>query len=519
MMSVSDQDTPGDRRAPLEMGAAEFRSIGHELIDRIADWMQELRSGPVARDEPPSEVRRTLHSDALLPEAGTDASVLVRDAATLLFTHSLFNGHPRFFGYITSSPAPIGALGDLLASAVNPNVGAWRLAPMATEIEAQTVRWIGELIGFPGEGGLLVSGGNMANLVCVLAARAAAVPEARSAGLRTMRAPMYVYASAETHTWLQKAADLTGLGTDAIRWIGVDAQQQMDVAALEKQMTADRRAGAIPFLVVGTAGTVSTGAVDPLEDIAAVCRRQQAWFHVDGAYGAMAARVPGAPRSLRGLSEADSVAVDPHKWLYAPLEAGCALVRRPGDLLRTFSYHPSYYHFDTEVTNYFDYGPQNSRGFRALKVWLALREVGWSGYRQMIGDDMRLSQHLFGLAQQHPEFEACTQHLSIATFRYVPRDLRATAGTQATEEYLQRLNQELLSRVERSGEAFLSNAIVDGRFVLRACVVNFRTSIADVEMLLPLLARTGAGADRDLRSPDGSWAPAEAEHGWAPASD
>jgi glutamate/tyrosine decarboxylase-like PLP-dependent enzyme len=503
MMSVSDDDTLVDRRAPLEMGAAEFRSMGHELIDRIADWMQELRSGPVAHDETPGDVRRALQSDSPLPEGGTGGDVLLREAAALLFNHSLFNGHPRFFGYITSSPAPIGALGDLLASAVNPNVGAWRLAPMATEIEVQTVRWIGELIGFPGESGLLVSGGNMANLVCVLAARAAAAPEARSAGLRAMRAPMYVYASTETHTWLQKAADLTGLGTDAIRWIGVDAHQRMDVAALETQMTADRQSGAVPFLVVGTAGTVSTGAVDPLDDIAAVCRRHQAWFHVDGAYGAMAARVPGAPDGLRALSEADSVAVDPHKWLYAPLEAGCALVRRRRDLLRAFSYHPSYYHFDTEVTNYFDYGPQNSRGFRALKVWLALREVGWSGYTQMIGDDMRLSQHLFGLARQHPEFEACTQHLSIATFRYVPRDLQAPRGTPATEAYLQRLNQEILSRAERSGEAFLSGAIVDGRFVLRACIVNFRTSIADVEMLLSLLARLGAGADRELRRPDG----------------
>jgi glutamate/tyrosine decarboxylase-like PLP-dependent enzyme len=164
-----------------------------------------------------------------------------------------------------------------------------------------------------------------------------------------------------------------------------------------------------------------------------------------------------------------------------------------------FSYHPSYYHFDTEVTNYFDYGPQNSRGFRALKVWLALRQVGWSGYRQMIGDDMRLATQLYALVQQHPEFEAFTQHLSITTFRYVPRDLRPTLGATATEEYLQHLNQELLSRVERSGEAFLSNAMIDGRFALRACIVNFRTSQADIDALLPLLTRLGAETDRALR--------------------
>ena len=485
-------------RAPLDMSASEFRASGHDLVDRIADWLEGLPRGPVVHDESPAAVRAAVSAEQPLPQDGCDARTLVEDAAQLLFQHSLFNGHPRFFGYVTSSPAPIGALGDLLASAVNQNVGAWRLSPAATEIEAQTIRWIAELIGFPtGGDGILVSGGTMANFVCFLAARAAKAADVRTGGLRGAPAALHVYASTETHTWIQKAADLFGLGTDAIRWIDVDGAQRIDVAALERRIAADRDAGALPFLAVGTAGTVSTGVVDPLADMAAVCRRHDVWFHVDGAYGALAARVPGAPADLRALSEADSVAVDPHKWLYAPLEAGCALVRRRGDLLRAFLYHPSYYHFDHEVTNYFDYGPQNSRGFRALKVWLALRQVGWSGYRQMIGDDMRLSRHLHALVREHPDFEALTQHLSITTFRYVPRDL---AGSPDAEDYLERLNQELLSRVERSGDAFLSNAMVNGRFALRACIVNFRTSQADLEALLPLLSRLGAEADRALRS-------------------
>jgi glutamate/tyrosine decarboxylase-like PLP-dependent enzyme len=390
-------------------------------------------------------------------------------------------------------------LGDLLASAVNANVGAWRLAPTATEIEAQTVRWLAELIGYPTDcGGLLVSGGNMANFIGFLAARAARAKDVRAGGLRGT-APLHVYASSETHTWIQKAADLFGLGTDAIRWIPADADQRMDVAALERQIVADRDEGAVPLLVVGTAGTVSTGAVDPLAQIAAICRRHDVWFHVDGAYGAVAARVSGAPVDLRAIHDADSVAVDPHKWLYAPLEAGCALVRRPADLLGAFSYHPDYYHFDQDVTNYFDWGPQNSRGFRALKVWLALRQVGSSGYQQMIGDDMRLSQHLHALVEQHPDFEAMTQNLSITTFRYVPGD-RQWPQTAETDAYLQRLNQDLLTRVERSGEAFLSPAMVNGRFALRACIVNFRTSLTDIEALLPMLARHGQEVDRTLRA-------------------
>jgi glutamate/tyrosine decarboxylase-like PLP-dependent enzyme len=301
MMLTKDVDTLRNRTTPIDMTAAGFRSAGHGLVDQIADWLEKLPDGPVMHDESPADVRSALHADRGLPQSGTDARALLDEAAALLFRHSIFNGHPRFFGYITSSPAPIGALGDLLASAVNQNVGAWRLSPIATEIEGQTVRWIAELIGFPTDaGGLLVSGGNMANFVCFLAARTAkAKTDVRATGLRSMEAPLHVYASTETHTWIQKAADLFGLGTDAIRWIPADDQQRMDVNALEQQIVADRKNGALPFLVVGTAGSVSTGVVDPLKEIAAVCRRHDVWFHVDGAYGAPAVALDDASDDLK----------------------------------------------------------------------------------------------------------------------------------------------------------------------------------------------------------------------------
>jgi aromatic-L-amino-acid decarboxylase len=489
------------RNAPLDMQPAEFRAIGHALVDQIADRLARLPDGPVTPDESPDEVRAALGADATLPPDGADAGALVHQAAGLLFDHSLFNGHPRFFGYITSSPAPIGMFGDFLAAALNQNMGAWRLAPLATEIERQTVRWIAALIGFPSAcGGLLVSGGSMANFVCFVAARASAASwNVRKEGLSRDRGTMLVYASAETHTWINKAADLFGHGTDAIRWIPVDDQQRMDPAALRRTIDEDLRLGHHPFLVVGTAGSVSTGAVDPLAEIAAICREHQLWFHVDGAYGALAAQAPGAPASLRALTEADSVAVDPHKWLYAPVEAGCALVRDAEKLRNAFSYRPPYYHFDDQVVNYIDYGPQNSRGFRALKVWLALRQVGRAGYLKMIGDDMLLARHLHHLVARHPDFEASTQGLSITTFRYVPADLRVHRGSGTVETYLNELNQRLLTAAEKSGEAFLSNALVGGRFVLRACIVNFHTSLGDIEMLLPLLSRLGKEADSDLR--------------------
>jgi glutamate/tyrosine decarboxylase-like PLP-dependent enzyme len=488
------------------MAPDEFRRLGHRLVDQIADFLAALPDKRLAPAEPAAAVRKALQANRPLPQHGADAGQLLNNAASLLFEHSLFNGHPRFFGYITSSAAPIGALGDLLASAVNPNVGSWTLAPIATEIEAQTVRWIAELIGYsPDAGGLLVSGGNMANFVCFLAARTAkAGADIRKQGVSHNTQRLVVYASAETHTWIQKAADLFGLGTDSIRWIPVDANQKMNVDALRRQVELDRQAGDKPFLVVGTAGTVSTGAVDPLRAIGAICRELDLWFHVDGAYGALAAAVPLDDENgeqLRGLAEADSIAVDPHKWLYAPVEAGCVLVRRPEDLRSAFTYHPPYYRFQDDVVNFVDYGPQNSRGFRALKVWLALQQAGRAGYVQMISDDMALARRLYRLVQEHPRFEPITQSLSITTFRYIPADFegRAGAGDQEAEEYLNRLNQHLLTRIEKSGEAFLSNAVIGGKFALRACIVNFRTSNVDIDALPGFIARLGGEVDRELR--------------------
>ena len=504
-------DTLRRRRAPIAMSSTEFRDVGHRLVDLVADRLAGVPHGPLTRHESPAALRAVLGAERSLPVEGAAASPLLEEAAGLLFDHSLFNGHPRFFGYITSSPAPIGMFGDFLAAALNQNVGASELSPLATEIECQAVRWMAELIGFPpGGGGLFVSGGNMANFVAVLTARAAAANwDVRAEGLS--RSSLVLYGSAETHTWIQKAADLFGFGTNAIRWIPADAQQRMDVAALRRQISDDRRAGLRPFFVVGTAGSVSTGAIDPLDEIAAVCREEGLWFHVDGAYGAVAAQVPGAPRSLQALAEADSIAVDPHKWLYAPLEAGCVLVRDPEALRRTFSYHPAYYHFDEQVVNFFELGPQNSRGFRALKVWLALRQVGRDGYLRMIADDMLLAGHLHDLVSRHPEFEAATQSLSITTFRYVPIDLRASIGTEATERHLDRLNRALLAAIERGGEAFVSSAVVGGRFVLRACVVNFHTSLSDIEALVPLVSRLGKEIDAALREETAATASVEIE--------
>jgi glutamate/tyrosine decarboxylase-like PLP-dependent enzyme len=466
-------------------------------VDRIADFLGSIRARPVTHAETPEEIRAALGAAHGLPEEGQDAGTLLRNATDLLLEHSLFNGHPRFYGYVTSSAAPIGMLGDLLAAAVNSNVGAWKLSPMASEIEAQVIRWIAQFIGYPaGCGGLLLSGGNMANLTCFLAARAAQAGwDIRKKGVAG-GPRLCVYASTETHTWIQKAADFAGLGAEAIHWI--DGTGPLDMNELETRRRQDIEEGYQPFLVVGSAGTVSTGAVDPLPELAAFCRKHNLWFHVDGAYGAFACTVADAPRDLQGLQLADSVAVDPHKWLYAPLEAGCALVRNAAALKNAFSYHPSYYSFEGEAVNYFDIGPQNSRGFRALKVWLALQQAGAAGYRRMIEDDIALARYLSGLVDGHPELQLFTQHLSITTLRYVPGELRASVGSQATEDYLNRLNQQLLERIETSGEAFVSNAVIGGKYALRFCIVNFRATARDMEAMPELIVRLGRRLHAEL---------------------
>ncbi len=490
------------REAPLAMDAATFRALGHQLVDQLAECIAAVPAGPVTRDESPKAIRAALGLGGPLPEHGTDAGALLERTTRLLFAHSAFNQHPRFFGYITAGPAPIGVLGDLIASALNPNMGSWSLSPSGTEIEAETVRWIAELIGYPADcGGLLVSGGNMANFVGFFAARAAQAEwDVRADGVRPPAGgTLRVYGSDETHTWIQKAADLSGIGTAAIRKVKSLPDQRIDVADLRRQIEADRAAGDVPFLVAATGGTVMTGAVDALPEIAALCREQRVWFHVDGAYGGFAAAVPEAPADLRALALADSVAVDPHKWLYAPLEAGCALVRDPAHLRDAFSYHPPYYHFDEQVTNYVDYGMQNSRGFRALKVWLMLQHAGRSGYRRMISDDIALARLMAEAVAREPDLEMCTQELSITTFRVVPRDLRERADEPDVAAYLDTLNQQVLDRSQRAGETFVSNAIVHGRYVLRACIVNFRTQAADAEAAPAICARMGRELDTALR--------------------
>ncbi|MEE9364961.1 MAG: aminotransferase class V-fold PLP-dependent enzyme [Cellulophaga sp.] len=490
------------RKTPIEIGKEEFRKIGYKLIDDISDFINTIDKRPVTTSESPKQIQNILGISSL-PENGIPAAELISKTTNLLFDHSLFNGHPKFLGYITSSAAPIGALADLLAASVNPNVGAHILSPMATEIEKQTVQWLAEFIGVsPNYGGILVSGGNMANFTAFLAARTVKGPKnIKEDGLSNTSQKLTIYCSKTTHTWIEKAAILFGLGSKSIRWIQADASNKMDIKVLEETIKKDLENNFKPIMIIGTAGDVSTGVVDNLKGISTICKAYDLWFHIDGAYGVPAAVIPKLKSLFEGITEADSIALDPHKWLYNPLEAGCTLVKNPQHLIDTYSSHPEYYNFTNNeegfAQNYYEYGFQNSRGFRALKVWLTLQQVGRSGYEKMISEDIELSKYLFELARKHPELEAVSNNLSITTFRYIPLDY--TNKEDIKNDYLNKLNEKIVNKLQIGGEVFLSNAIVNEKYLLRTCIVNFRTSKKDIKEIVEILIRVGRETHKILK--------------------
>jgi glutamate/tyrosine decarboxylase-like PLP-dependent enzyme len=398
--------------------------------------------------------------------------------------------------YISGAGTVPGAAADLLAAALNQNVGGWRLSPAATEIELHLGRWFASRFGLPSTaGGYVTSGGAMASFTALKAARdAKAGWSIRELGARG-GPPLTLYASSEVHDVNTRAADMLGLGRDAVRQVACDAQLRMRTDALRAAIARDVRNGNQPIAVIATAGTVSTGAIDPLSEIADVCAEHGLWMHVDGAYGGTAALTDALRPLFRGIERADSVAFDPHKWLYTPHSGGAVVVRDMKTLENAFAIEPSYTHEDKELTgrgtDLFALGPQFSRGFHALKIWVSLLAHGWAAYERRIAHDVALAKYLYDRASKHPELESIgsAPDLSIACFRYVPRELR---GDTSAEPYVNALNERIMAELQLGGRVFPSNAVLDGKFVLRACIVNFRTEVEDIDALVEQAADQGA---------------------------
>ncbi len=484
----------------LAWDAGRAREFADGAADLFSELIARLPGLPVARAWQREDVERGVARD--VPDEPMDQADLLSYLRSMLLEYSVYAGHPRFMAYISGAGTVPGAVADMLASGVNMNVGGWRLSPAATEVELALLRWFAEQFGLPATaGGLMVSGGAMANFVALKVARdVKASWDVRDEGV-SAGPPLVLYASEEVHVVTDRAADMLGLGQQAVRKIPVDGEFRMRTDALREAIARDRGAGAVPFAVVATAGTVATGAVDPLPEIAEICAGEELWFHVDAAYGGPAVLADDLRPLFAGIERADSIAFDPHKWLYTPHSGGCVLIRDVAHQLASFEVAPSYIHQDRERSvqgvDFNSLGPQFSRGFQALKVWVSLLAHGRRAYADRISHDAALARYMGARVEEHPELElASPVGLSICCFRYVPPGL---AGGPDRDPYVSELNERLMTEIHRDGRAFCSNALLDGKWALRACIVNYRTEADDVDATLDVAVELGRRLDAELR--------------------
>jgi aromatic-L-amino-acid/L-tryptophan decarboxylase len=464
---------------PLDLPEAEFRKLAARVSSMAGDYYARL---PDVCAYPRVSGAQTQEAfEETLPEQGLQDAALDALARVMELSRAPSG---RFFGYVLGSGEPVAALADLLASVLNQNVTAWRSAPAAVTIERQVIRWIARALGCGEMSGSLCGGGSSANLMALAMAREARLP-ANEHGTQ----PGVVYTSTEAHMSMAKAVALLGLGRQNLRLIPVDARLQMDVGALERSIEEDLAAGRTPLAVVASAGTVSTGAIDPLEAIGSASRQHGIWLHVDGAYGVPAALA--APEKFRGLGEADSLSLDLHKWMYQPVDCGMLLYKDPSRARAAFSYTGEYARvLETEPDEgfaFFEESTELSRRFRALKIWLSLRYHGLGAFRTAVRTDLEHARQLADSIRNTPQLELLAPvELSAVCFRHRDR----------TDEF----NAGILRRVIDSGRVYLSNASVHGHFALRACFVNHRTRPEDVALIVPeVLAAARGASDRDMK--------------------
>lgn len=491
----------------------DFRRLGYRAVDMIAEYFDHLPELPVFPPRGSAEVEAVFQE--ALPEVGQDADAILDEWTEKVLPNLTHIGSPRYFGFVNGSGTMMAILAEALAASVNQNVGAWKPAPAATEIERRTVSWLAELIGYESAcGGLFVSGGTAANFTALVTAlrNAALDGDPSNAGQQladpSVRSRMRLYVSDhEGHVSLKRCAELLNLGPDAVRLVPSRADFTMDVVALESMLDADSSRGDFPFCVVGQAGSINVGAIDPLDEIARVCRERGLWFHVDGASGAVGAMLPEQRPLYRGMEQADSITLDPHKWLYIPYECGCVLVRDGERLRRAFSMTAPYLRGAAPTRyiglDYLEYGPQMSRGFLALKVWMTLKHYGASGYRTLLRQNLQCAEHLHRLVQASDDFQVLHKPtLFIYSFRYAPRRYRAYVGRRPDhsariEEHLDRINQQMADELQSSGLAFVMTSAINGRRVLRFSICSHRTTLDDIERVFGALSYLGDKLDRE----------------------
>lgn len=472
MLTAATQAEAPVHENPFDISPETFRAWLHRAADFAVEWLRRESRDPVLEWASAQSLKETLRAD--LPREGESFEAVFAEFENVVARHCRANGHPRYFAYVSASADPAGILADLLASALNQNVTAWRSSPSAASVERLVLRWLDELLGFHGGNGILTGGGSAANFNAL----AMAIHRAEENAWR--REQLTLYVSEDTHLSIAKAARVLGIPSDNVRMLGVDAERRLRVDMLEETIVRDRREGWQPLLVCASAGTANCGAVDPIESIAAITRKDDLWLHVDGAYGAPAALTESHAYLRDAFRLADSLSIDPHKWLFVPLDTGCLLFRDGELAKRTFSENAAY----TTVTQtdpeeayaFFDHGMELSRRFRALKLWFAFRLHGSDAYAHAVARNIDLREYLDRQLQERPGLERIASDLSISCFRVV-RDGADTAALNA-------LNRDVLRQLLDGGRFLLSPTELDGRFVLRVCMVNFRTSEQDIDELL-----------------------------------
>jgi aromatic-L-amino-acid decarboxylase len=463
-----------------------MRALGHRMVDDMMTYLQTVRERPVWQPMP-ERVKENLKKPLpVQPQSPEDA---YRDFVENVLPYPLGNIHPRFWGWVMGNGTPFGVLAEMLAATMNPNLGGGN--HVANNVELQVLDWCKEMLGFPmSASGLLVSGGSMANFVGLTVARnTMAGFDIRHQGVPAAPKRLVLYGSVEMHSSIEKAVDLLGLGRDALRMLPVNDRFQIDVAALEKSIAADRSAGFQPFCVVGNAGTVNTGAIDPLNTLADIAQREKMWFHVDGAFGALAAVSPELHPLVSGIERADSLAFDLHKWMYMPFEAGCILVRDKEAHRLSFTLTPEYLaHFERGAAGgehwFNEYGLQLSRGFRALKVWLSIKEHGITKYGRLIKQNVDQCKYLTQLIQSSPDLELLAPtSLNIVCFRFKAANMDAAA--------LNHLNEKIMMELHEQGIAVPTYTTLNGKFAIRVAHTNHRTRREDFDVLVREVIRLG----------------------------
>ena len=480
-----------------EWTADEIRRVGRLVVDLIADHLTSLPERPAFKPVPEALAQEMAATPA--PADPVPPDEILRRFADTIEPYPFGNGHPRFWGWINSPPAVMGIFADALAAAMNPSCAGGNHA--AIHLEREVLEWFRVLLRFPnGTMGLLVSGGSMATMTALAVARhVRSGVDVRQDGLRAAPSPFAFYMTPEGHSCARKAIELLGFGSASIRIVPATGAFTMDVAALDAALEADQRAGVRPIAVVATAGTTNTGAIDDLRAIADVCRRRDVWMHVDAAYGGPAILSDEYGDAIAALAGADSVSVDPHKWMFVPVEAGLVLVRDGEAMRSAFSLVPPYIRSQGSAGEVYgmpwfsEYGFQQTRGFRALKVWMAMQQLGVSGYKAVVEENIALAKYLADRVRSAADFELMAPPgLSVVCFRYV--DPSGNAGPDAArsdgaaasdrEAAAAAMNRAILERLQLSGEAFITSTELGGRFVLRACIVNYRSTREDVDRML-----------------------------------